>query len=195
MKRVANRLSNQKQRDEKQKEQETAQTEQTPQTQEEVCEQKEADAPKEQEKSEEELLGEKLAELNDKLLRTMAEYDNFRKRSQREREAIYPQATATTVSQFIPILDTFDRALEAPCADEEFKKGVEMIFHNFKETLTKLGVAEFGAAGDLFDPEMHNAVMHIEDETLEPNTVAEVFQKGYKLGDRIVRHAMVKVAN
>ncbi|MEM1484712.1 nucleotide exchange factor GrpE [Oscillospiraceae bacterium PP1C4] len=151
--------------------------------------------PKEPEKTEAELLGEKLADLNEKLLRTMAEYDNFRKRSQREKEAIYPQAIAGAVSQFVPIIDTFERALALPCSDVEFKKGVEMILQNFKEVLVKLGVEEFGAAGDLFDPEMHNAVMHIEDDSLDANTIAEVFQKGYKLGDRIVRHAMVKVAN
>jgi len=97
------------------------------------------------EKTEPQLLQEKVDELNDRLLRTMAEYDNFRKRSQKEKEAIYPQATAAAVAQFVPILDTFDRALSAPCADEEFKKGVEMILQNFKDVLAKMGVEEFGA--------------------------------------------------
>ena len=118
------------------------------------------------EKTEPQLLQEKVDELNDRLLRTMAEYDNFRKRSQKEKEAIYPQATAAAVAQFVPILDTFDRALSAPCADEEFKKGVEMILQNFKE-----------------------------DESFAENSIVEVFQKGYRIGDRVVRHAMVKVAN
>lgn len=147
------------------------------------------------EKTPEELLAAKNAELSDKLLRTMAEYDNFRKRSQRERESIYPQATANAVTQFVPILDTFERALATPCADEEFKKGVDMIHGQFKEILAKQGVEEFGASGDAFDPAIHNAVMHIDDETLETNVVVEVFQRGYRMGERIIRHAMVKVAN
>lgn len=147
------------------------------------------------EKTEAELMGEKLAELNDRLLRTMAEYDNFRKRSQREKESIYPQATANAVTQFVPIIDTFERALSAPCSDAEFKKGVEMILQHFKDALSKLGVEEFGAAGEAFNPELHNAVVHVDDEAFEANVIAEVFQKGYKLGDRVVRHAMVKVAN
>lgn len=147
------------------------------------------------EKTETELLQEKVDELNDRLLRTMAEYDNFRKRSQKEKEAIYPQATAAAVAQFVPILDTFDRALSAPCADEEFKKGIEMILQNFKEVLAKMGVEEFGAPGEQFDPERHNAVMHIEDDSFAENSIVEVFQRGYRIGDRVVRHAMVKVAN
>lgn len=146
-------------------------------------------------KSEAELLMEQIAELNDRLLRTTAEYDNFRRRSQREKEAIYPQATAAAVGNFVPILDTFDRALAAPCTDESFKQGVEMILTNFKGVLTKLGVEEFAAAGEAFNPEMHNAVMHVEDDSMDAGMIVEVFQKGYKIGDRIVRHAMVKVAN
>ena len=175
---------------------EEAKKEQDGQEQDTPTEQETAQAGQpEQEKSETELLSEKVNELQDKLMRTMAEYDNFRKRSQREKEAIYPQATAAAVAKFVPILDTFNRALGSPCADEEFKKGVEMILHNFIETLTALGVEEFAEAGDPFNPEMHNAVMHIEDENAGQSVIVEVFQRGYKLGDRIVRHAMVKVAN
>lgn len=148
-----------------------------------------------EEKSEADLLNEKVCNLNDKLLRTMAEYDNFRKRSQREKESIYPQATANAVSQFLPVIDNVERALAMECADVEFKKGVEMILHSFMETLTKLGVEAYGAPNDAFDPDLHNAVMHIDDDALEANVLVEVFQKGYKLGDRIIRHAMVKVAN
>lgn len=172
--------------------QEEAQTEAQPEAQDSAAEQ-----PAEQasEKTEAALLKEQLEAANDRLLRTTAEYDNFRKRSQREKEAIYPQATAATVAQFVPILDTFDRALSAPCTDQEFKKGVEMILTNFKEVLGKLGVEEFGAVGDLFDPEQHNAVMHIEDDSVETSVIVDVFQKGYRMGERIVRHAMVKVAN
>ena len=160
----------------------------------------EAEAPPEIEemsKLEEELkkLRQELDEHKQQYLRVLAEYDNFRKRSQKEKEAIYPQATAAAVAQFVPILDTFDRALSAPCADEEFKKGVEMILQNFKDVLAKMGVEEFGAPGEQFDPECHNAVMHIEDESFAENSIVEVFQKGYRIGDRVVRHAMVKVAN
>lgn len=151
--------------------------------------------PETPEKSEAEKLQEQVDTLNERLLRTMAEYDNFRRRSQREKESIYPQATAAAVAQFVPILDTFDRALGSPCTDEDFKKGVEMILANFKEVLKKLGVEEFAEVGDAFDPEMHNAVMHVEDDSMEAGVIAEVFQKGYRLGERIVRHAMVKVAN
>ena len=160
----------------------------------------EAEAPPEIEemsKLEEELkkLRQELDEHKQQYLRVLAEYDNFRKRSQKEKEAIYPQATAAAVAQFVPILDTFDRALSAPCADEEFKKGVEMILQNFKDVLAKMGVEEFGAPGEQFDPECHNEVMHIEDESFAENSIVEVFQKGYRIGDRVVRHAMVKVAN
>lgn len=147
------------------------------------------------EKSEAELLREQVDSLNDRLLRTMAEYDNFRKRSVREKEAIYPQATAAAVAQFLPVVDTIERALSAPCGDAEYKKGVEMILQNFKDVFTKLGVEEFGTEGDVFSPDFHNAVMHVEDENAEAGVIVEVFQKGYKLGDRIIRHAMVKVAN
>lgn len=173
-------------------EQELEQTEQVEQPDTETTQ---TQAQAEPEKTETELLNEQIAALNDKLLRTVAEYDNFRKRSQREKEAIYPQATAAAVAKFVPILDTFDRAISVPCADEEFKKGVEMILNHFKETLHALGVEEFAEPGDLFNPEMHNAVMHVEDDTQGESVLVEVFQKGYKLGDRIVRHAMVKVAN
>ena len=147
------------------------------------------------EKSEAELLREQVDSLNDKLLRTMAEYDNFRKRSVREKEAIYPQATAAAVAQFLPVVDTIERALAAPCTDAEFKKGVEMILQNFKDVFAKLGVEEFGAAGDKFDPQLHNAVMHVEDESLGENMVSQVFQAGFMLGEKVIRHAIVQVAN
>lgn len=138
---------------------------------------------------------EKIDSLNDQLLRTVAEYDNFRRRSQREKETIYPQAVARTVEKFIPIIDTVERALAVECSDTEFIKGIEMILQNFKDVLQKLGVEEFGEAGEQFDPEKHNAVMHVEDEQHDANTIVAVFQKGYQLGDKIIRHAMVQVAN
>lgn len=134
-------------------------------------------------------------QLKDKLLRTLAEYDNFRKRSQKEKEAVYPDAVANTVLSFLPVLDNFERAIAAPCSDEEFKKGLELIQKAFFDTLGKLGVEEIPALGEPFDPNFHSAVMHVEDEAFSENTVCDVFQKGYKMGDRVVRHAMVKVAN
>lgn len=157
-----------------------------------------ASAPAEQpaqEKTEAEKLKEQLDALNDRYLRVLAEYDNFRKRSQREKESIYPQATMAAVTQFVPILDTFERALGAPCSDQKFKQGVEMILTNFKDALKKIGVEEFGEVGNTFDPEMHNALMHVDDDKAGAGAIVEVFQKGYKLGDRIIRHAVVKVAN
>lgn len=140
-------------------------------------------------------LEEENAQLKDKLLRTLAEYDNFRKRSQKEKEAVYPDAVANTVLSFLPVLDNFERAIAAPCSDEEFKKGLELIQKAFFDTLGKLGVEEIPALGEPFDPNFHSAVMHVEDEAFSENTVCDVFQKGYKMGDRVVRHAMVKVAN
>ena len=157
--------------------------------------QKEAQKAEEPSKTQGELLQEKIDSLNEQLLRTVAEYDNFRKRSQREKESIYPQAVSQTVEKFIPIIDTVERALAVECSDAEFKKGIEMILQNFRDVLQKLGVEEFGKAGEQFDPEKHNAVMHVEDDQHEANTIVAVFQKGYQLGDRIIRHAMVQVAN
>lgn len=136
-----------------------------------------------------------LDDCSDKLMRTLAEYDNYRKRSQREKTEVYPDAVAATVTKLLPVLDNFERALGTECADADFKKGVEMIFANLSETLKAMGVQEIEAAGQQFDPNLHNAVMHIEDEAIGENVVAQVMQKGYQLGDRILRHAMVQVAN
>ncbi len=140
-------------------------------------------------------LQEDYAALNDRYLRLMAEYDNFRKRSQRERDAIYPEATAAAVSGFLTVADNFERALAAECKDPEYKKGTELTYKSLLDTLEKLKVEAFGEPGEPFDPNCHNAVMHVEDESLEPGTIAEVFQRGYRLGERVIRHAMVKVAN
>lgn len=145
--------------------------------------------------SEAEKLKAQAEELNNKLLRTLAEYDNYRKRSQKERMELYPEAISSTVSKFLPVLDNFERALQTDCADTEFKKGIEMIFTSFKECLKGLNVEEIEPTGESFDPNLHNAVMHIEDEKLGENTVSAVLQKGYKIGDKILRHAMVQVAN
>lgn len=147
------------------------------------------------EKTAEEKLQEEVADLKDQLLRKIAEFDNFRKRTQKEKEAIYPQAKADTVEKFLPIIDNFERALACECADKEFKKGFEMIYSTFMETMKQCNVETVGAEGEAFDPNLHNAVMHIEDESFGENVIVEVFQKGYKIGDRVVRYAMVKVAN
>lgn len=147
------------------------------------------------ERTELEKLQDDYAALNDKHLRLMAEYDNFRKRSQRERDAIYPEATAAAATAFLNVADNFERALAAECADAEYKKGTELTYQSLMEAFSKLKVEKFGEPGDAFDPNRHNAVMHVEDDSVENETVVEVFQKGYLLGDRIIRHAMVKVAN
>ena len=134
-------------------------------------------------------------ELEDRYLRLMAEYDNYRRRTQKERDNIYPDAVADTLKELLPLLDNLQRALETPCTDESYITGIRMIQTGFEEYLKRMGVEAFGKAGDPFDPNLHNAVMHIEDESLEKNVVAQVFQSGYRRGDRILRHAMVQQAN
>ena len=134
-------------------------------------------------------------QLNDKYLRTLAEYDNYRKRSQKEREGVFGDAQAMTAGLLLPVLDNLDLALQQPCADEEYKKGVELIAKQFREILEKMGVTEIPAQGQPFDPRYHDAVMHVEQEELPENTVSQVLRKGYQLGDRAIRCAMVQVAN
>ncbi|MBS6366070.1 MAG: nucleotide exchange factor GrpE [Clostridiales bacterium] len=142
-----------------------------------------------------EQLRKELAEEKDRYLRLAAEYDNFRKRSQKERDGLYTDLRAETVSRFLPVYDNLERALNQPTADEAYKKGVEMTMTGLVEIMQKLGVTAFGEAGDAFDPSRHNAVMHIEDDSLDENVIAEVFQKGFLIEDKVVRFAMVKVAN
>ena len=134
-------------------------------------------------------------EQEDKYMRLLAEYDNYRKRSQKEKEASWTNAKAETIKEILPVYDNLARALQQETADEAYAKGVEMIMTQLKNALEKLGVEEIPAAGQPFDPNLHNAVMHVDDEELGENVVAEVFQAGFKLGDKIIRHAMVKVAN
>ena len=136
-----------------------------------------------------------LADKEDQYLRLAAEYDNFRKRSQKEKEGIYQGAKSDAVAAFLPVYDNLDRALKQETADEAYKKGVEMTMAGLKEILSKLGVEEIPALGETFDPALHNAVMHVEDESAGENTVVDVFQAGFKLGDKVIRFAMVKVAN
>ena len=141
-------------------------------------------------------LAKELQESQDRYLRLMAEYDNFRKRSAKEKEGIYADATAAAYSGLLPVLDNFERAFESPDASpDDFRKGVEMTQKQLLEVFEKAGVEIFGKPGDPFDPNLHNAVMHVDDDQYGDNEIVEVFQKGYKLGDRILRHAMVKVAN
>lgn len=137
-----------------------------------------------------------LAAAKEAHIRTLAEYDNYRKRTAKEKEGTWIDAKASCLSELLPMLDNFDRALGVTDSDfEAYKKGVEMIYQGFCDTLKKLGVEAFGEEGDEFDPNFHSAVMHIDDETLGENVLAQVFSKGYKLGDKVLRPAMVKVAN
>ncbi len=138
----------------------------------------------------------KFDELNDRYLRMAAEYDNFRKRSQREREQAYTDAVSRAVTALLPTYDNLERAIKAETADTEYKKGVEMTMTQLTESLKGLNVTVIEAsAGTTFDPNFHNAVMHVEDESLGENVIAEVFQQGFQIGDKVIRHAMVKVAN
>ena len=137
-----------------------------------------------------------LAEANDKYMRLFAEYDNFRKRSAKEKEGIYADAYIDALAQILPVLDNLERAAAFEGADaESLKKGLELTLRSFAETLSKMGVSEIEAAGKTFDPNLHNAVMHIDDESYGESEVVEVFAKGYVRGDKVLRHSMVKVAN
>ena len=135
-----------------------------------------------------------LAEQNDKYMRMMAEYDNFRKRSAKEREGVYADAYADALSAIIPIIDNLERAVGVSEA-EAVLKGLEMTLKGADEALNKMGVEAFGAEGDPFDPNIHNAVMMVDDESHNEGEIVSVFQKGYKKGDKIIRYAMVTVAN
>lgn len=165
----------------------------------EPCAEQEA-APEAQEatpapNSELELLQEKYNELQDQYLRLLAEYDNYRKRTQREKDEIFQAATAAALQKILPIQDNFERASAFECHTEEFAKGYAMIQKSFSDVLTSFGVEAFGEVGEPFNPELHHAVMHIEDETLGENVIAQVLQKGYRMGNRILRYAMVQTAN
>ena len=133
--------------------------------------------------------------LNDKYLRICAEYDNFRKRSQKEKDSLYGDAKAETLKKFLPVYDNLVRALAQSTEDEAYRRGVEMIMNQFNVTMEKLGVTEIECLGKKFDPAFHNAVMHVEDEEKGENEIVEVFQKGFMMGDKVIRFAMVKVAN
>ena len=138
---------------------------------------------------------EKPPEDSERYLRLMAEFDNYKKRSAKERENIYTDVRVDTVSKFLPVFDNLERAMKTETADEAFKRGVEMTFNQLLDVFQKLGVEEIESVGKPFDPSLHNAVMHVEDETRGENEIVEEFQKGFKVGDKVIRFSMVKVAN
>ena len=131
------------------------------------------------------------AALNDKYLRLCAEYDNFRKRSQKEKDSLYADIKAETLKKFLPVYDNLVRALDQSTEDEAYRRGVEMIMTQFNTTMEKLGVTEIESLGQKFDPAFHNAVMHVEDAEKGENEIVEVFQKGFIMGDKVIRFAMV----
>ena len=136
-----------------------------------------------------------LAAEHDNYLRLAAEYDNFRKRTQRERESLYTDAKADTIGKFLPVYDNLQRAMAQETQDEAYKKGVELTMTGLLSILEALGVKSFGEIGEVFDPNLHNAVMHKDDEAFGESTICEVFQTGFKVGEKVIRHAMVVVAN
>ena len=146
-------------------------------------------------RAEVECLKKELADEKEKYLRLDAEYYNYRTRSIKEKQEAYDNALCKTVTEVLSVIDNFERAANAECSDENFKKGVDMIFKQYLAILEKLGVSEIPAQGQPFDPNLHNAVSSCEDENLGENTVAAVLQKGYTLGKKVIRHAMVTVAN
>ena len=145
-------------------------------------------------KEENNKLQEELDMIKDRLLRLTAEYDNYRKRTTKEKEGIYSDAYVDVLKEIIPIVDNLERAVAADGSIEDLKKGIEMTIKGCQDSFTKLGIEEIDSSGE-FDPNVHNAVMHIDDENFGKNVIAEVFQKGYKKDDKIIRHTMVKVAN
>ena len=154
------------------------------------------EAPEAEKKTKEEELLEQLEAAKEAHLRTAAEYANYRARSAKEKEQTFSNAKGAVIAEILPVIDNIERAISAPDSDfESLKKGVEMTLEGLKTALDKLGVETFGEAGDSFDPNLHNAVMHVEDESRGENVITDVFQKGYKIGDRIIRPAMVKTAN
>ena len=145
--------------------------------------------------SELESLKDQVAQQEDKYLRLAAEYDNYRRRTAKEKESIWADAKADAAVAFLPVYDNLERALKQETADEAYKKGVEMTMTQLKTVLEQMGIKEIPALGQPFDPNLHNAVMHVEDENFGENTVCDVFQAGFQLGEKVIRFAMVKVAN
>ena len=159
---------------------------------EEVAEEKEEAV---EETAEENEFEKKYNDVNEKYMRTLAEYDNYRKRTIKEKESIYPEAKAVVIEKFLPLMDNFQRAIDSAENKDAFYEGVVMLKKQMDELFVSLGVEEIKAVGEQFDPLFHNAVMHCDDEEQGENIIVEEFQKGYKIGDRVIRHSMVKVAN
>ena len=150
--------------------------------------------PEETEVNEADKVAEELSAVKEQLVRTMAEYDNFRKRSQREKDALRADIIVNVTSKFLPVMDNLERALSADCTDENYKSGVKMIYDSFMETLKNLGVEEIESDGADFSPNLHQAVQKIASEEVESGKVAQTFAKGYKIGDKVIRFAVVAVA-
>ena len=183
--------------EEKTAEQSEAKADEAPKEEKKEKTKKEKTDKKKEEKSEpkEEKKPEPAQGASDAYLRLLAEYDNYRKRSQREKDGLYAEIKADTLIKFLPVYDNLVRALNQPTEDEAYRKGIEMIMTQFCTTMEKLGVEKIESLGKTFDPSLHNAVMHVEDETKGENEIVEVFQDGFRLGDKVIRFAMVKVAN
>lgn len=154
-----------------------------------------ADSELEALKAENEKLKGDLAKLNDTYLRTVAEYENYRKRSQKEKDQVYGNAVSDTVKKLLDVLDAFDRASACECTDEKYKQGIDFIAQSVKNTFDAIGVKEIPAEGEQFNPEFHNAMMHMDNEAYGENVVTEVYKKGYMYGDKVIRCADVIVAN
>ena len=172
--------------------------EKTENTEEAAAEQTESEVqpeqPEETASNEADKVAEELSAVKEQLVRTMAEYDNFRKRSQREKDALRADIIVNVTSKFLPVMDNLERALNADCADENYKSGVQMIYDSFMETLKNLGVEEIESDGADFSPNLHQAVQKIQSETVESGKVVQTFAKGYKIGDKVIRFAVVAVA-
>ena len=149
----------------------------------------------EEKKEEQSSPAEELKGANDRYLRLLAEYDNYRKRSQKEKDGLYADIKSDTVAKFLPVYDNLVRALAQSTEDEAYRRGVEMIMAQFNTTLEKLGATRIDCLGQKFDPSLHNAVMHVEDKEKGENEIVEVFQEGFMMGEKVIRFAMVKVAN
>ena len=176
-------------------EEEIEKTEDIPEEQAEQAEQEaQPEQPEETEANEADKVAEELSAVKEQLVRTMAEYDNFRKRSQREKDALRADIIVNVTSKFLPVMDNLERALNADCADENYKSGVKMIYDSFMETLKGLGVEEIESDGADFSPNLHQAVQKIQSEEVESGKVAQTFAKGYKIGDKVIRFAVVAVA-
>ena len=157
---------------------------------------KKADKKADAFQAEKEKLEKELADTKDSYMRVLAEYDNFRKRTQKEKESAYNDSKASTLTLLLPVIDNFDRAIDNKTDDiEAYRKGIEMTYNQFKEIFNKLDVVSFGEVGEEFNPEIHNAVMTTENPDLPENSIAAVFEKGYKMGDRVLRFASVQITN